>query len=97
MDQVLEDVDVILDEPRKATIIIHNDEVTSFEFVIKFLTDVFEYRIVDAEVLAMEVHESNKGVIGVWPINVAATLFAYAKDYLKEEKSKLKITLENAE
>ena len=50
--------------------------------------------IEQAEELAMEVHESNYGIIGIWPIGIAYSFYNYAKDYLHKCKSELRIVFE---
>ncbi|HQV70903.1 MAG TPA: ATP-dependent Clp protease adaptor ClpS [Thermoflexales bacterium] len=50
---------------------IHNDDVTTFEFVIRILMNVFGLNSEDAELLAWITHTQDVALVGAWPKNEA--------------------------
>lgn len=50
---------------------IHNDDVTTFEFVIRILMTVFGLSNEDAELLAWITHTEDVALVGAWPKNEA--------------------------
>lgn len=64
-------VNLDVKEPKMYRVIYVNDEVTSFEFVISSLIEVFNYDVVSAQDVAEEVHIYGKKVVAVLPYEVA--------------------------
>ena len=54
-----------LKEPRRYKVIIHNDDFTTMEFVVEVLKTVFFLSNEKAEELMLQVHHSNKAVVGI--------------------------------
>ena len=48
----------IYKEPRRYKVIIHNDDFTTMDFVVKVLRDIFFMNEQDAETLMMQVHNT---------------------------------------
>lgn len=46
-------------EPRRYKVIIHNDDFTSMDFVVKVLREVFYLSDENAQALMLQVHHSN--------------------------------------
>lgn len=59
-EKIQEDVDVLEQETHKYEIILHNDEVNTFDFVIKSLIDVCEHTPEQAEQCTILVHYKGK-------------------------------------
>ena len=55
-----------LKEPRRYKVIIHNDDFTTMEFVVEVLKTVFFLSNEKAEELMLQVHHSNKAVVGIY-------------------------------
>ena len=55
-----EDFDVLEQETRKHEIVLHNDEVNTFDFVIDSLMDVCEHTLEQAEQCTILVHYKGK-------------------------------------
>ena len=55
-----EDFDVLEQETRKYEIVLHNDEVNTFDFVIDSLMDVCEHTLEQAEQCTILVHYKGK-------------------------------------
>lgn len=64
-------VNLAVKEPKLFRVIYFNDEVTSFEFVIGSLIEVFNYDVVSAQDIAEEVHIYGKKVVATLPYEVA--------------------------
>ena len=55
----------IYKEPRRYKVIIHNDDFTTMDFVVKVLRDIFFMNEQDAETLMMQVHNTGQAVVGI--------------------------------
>ena len=53
-----------LREPRRYKVIIYNDDFTTMEFVVMILKQVFLKSEEEAEALMLQVHHSDKAVVG---------------------------------
>lgn len=58
-------------EPPQYRVIYVNDDITSFEFVISSLMEVFDYDADSASGLAQQVHERGQCVVAVMPYEIA--------------------------
>ncbi len=71
------DADVIIEkkikEPALYRVLMHNDDKTTMNFVIKVLCDVFNMNFGDARKLMMTIHTKGIGVCGVYPREIAET------------------------
>ena len=76
-----------LREPRRYKVIIYNDDFTTMEFVVMILVQVFLKSQDEAEALMLQVHHSDKAVVGIYSYDIAvsktrkATLLAREKGY----------------
>ncbi|MFC2109750.1 ATP-dependent Clp protease adaptor ClpS [Bacteroidota bacterium] len=59
-EKIQEDIDVLEKETPKHEIILHNDEVNTFDFVIDSLIDVCEHTLEQAEQCTILVHYKGK-------------------------------------
>lgn len=75
-------------------VLIHNDPVTTFQFVIYILIYVFSKDTKTAASLADEVHNSGVGLIGVYPLEHAEHLVDQATSRARTEKFPLTFTIE---
>ena len=53
-------------EPRRYKVIIYNDDFTTMEFVVMILKQVFLKSEEEAEALMLQVHHSDKAVVGIY-------------------------------
>jgi ATP-dependent Clp protease adaptor protein ClpS len=58
--KIQEEVDVLEQETQKHEIVLHNDEVNTFDFVIDSLIDVCEHTLEQAEQCTILVHYKGK-------------------------------------
>ena len=59
-EKIQEEVDVLEQEVNQHEIVLHNDDVNTFDFVIDSLIDVCEHTLVQAEQCTMLVHYKGK-------------------------------------
>jgi ATP-dependent Clp protease adaptor protein ClpS len=52
-------------------VVLHNDDVNSFDFVIEVLRKVFHYERLKAELLTLQAHETGRAVIWSGSLEVA--------------------------
>jgi len=60
-----------LKEPGRYKVIYINDELTTMEFVIETLLDIFDYNPEDAEDLTHKIHDEGSAVVAVYPYEIA--------------------------
>jgi ATP-dependent Clp protease adaptor protein ClpS len=58
-------------EPKDFNVIYINDEVTTQEFVVETLTNIFNYARESAEALTLRVHEEGSAVVASLPYEMA--------------------------
>jgi ATP-dependent Clp protease adaptor protein ClpS len=83
-----------LREPRKYKVIIYNDDFTTMEFVVKVLVQVFFKSAPEAEALMLQVHRSEKAVVGIYTYDVAQSKVRMATSMAREEGFPLRLTCE---
>ena len=85
-----------LREPRRYKVIIYND-FTTMEFVVKILTQVFYKSEAEAEALMLQVHHSDKAVVGIYSYDVATSKVNKATNMARKEGFPLRLTVEPEE
>ena len=81
-----------LREPRRFKVTIYNDDFTTMEFVVKVLTQVFFKSEAEAETLMLQVHHSEKAVVGIYSYDVATSKVRKATNMAREEGFPLRLT-----
>ena len=81
-------------EPRRYKVIIHNDEVTTMDFVVRVLREVFFMSPEDAEIMMMKVHNEGESVVGIYSYDIARSKVSKAMSMAREEKFPLRLTYE---
>lgn len=81
-------------EPKRFGVILHNDDFTTMEFVVKILKQVFHKSEADAETIMMQVHRQGKGLAGVYSYDIACTKANIAEEMARQEGFPLKLTVE---
>jgi ATP-dependent Clp protease adaptor protein ClpS len=77
-------------------VLFHNDEVTTFEFVIAVLEAFFNKNATDARHTAHEIHEAGIGVAGVYPLEVAQLKQQQTLENARMYRYPLIVTLEKS-
>ena len=88
--------DSTVKEPEQYNVIMHNDDFTSMEFVVRVLTDIFHKDAVTAEALMMRVHTVGRAVIGKYPYDIAVTRVKKALTQAREQGFPFRMTIEEA-
>ena len=86
-----------LDYPCMYHVIMHNDDFTTMEFVVKILRVVFFKSQADAEALMLMVHHSDKAVVGIYSYDIAVSKVNKATQMARDEGFPLRLTYEPEE
>ncbi len=85
---------VNIGKPRRYFVVLHNDDFTTMDFVVKVLKEVFFKSEIDAISIMMDVHNKGKGEIGTYSYDLAVTKKDKATAMAREEGFTLRITVE---
>ena len=83
-----------LREPPRYKVSIHNDDFTPMDFVVKVLTQVFFKQPAEAEQLMLQVHHSDKAVVGIYTYDIAVSKVKRATMMARNEGYPLRLTYE---
>ena len=86
-----------LREPRRYTVTIYNDDFTTMEFVVMILKQIFCKSDAAAEALMLQVHHSDKAVVGIYSYDVATSKVRKATNLAREAGFPLRLTVEPEE
>ena len=86
-----------LKEPRRYKVIIYNDDFTTMEFVVMILKVVFFKSEAEAETLMLQVHHSDKAVVGIYSYDIAVSKVNKATQMAREAGFPLRLTYEPEE
>jgi len=81
-------------EPRRFKVLLHNDDYTTMEFVVKVLREVFHKSEAEATRIMLAVHQSGKGVCGVYTAEVAETKVTMVHNLAKQAGYPLRSSME---
>lgn len=82
------------DEPKRYSVVIHNDDFTTMDFVVMVLKLVFYKSDLEAEKLMLKVHHEGKAVAGVYTLDIAQSKVAKATKMAREENFPLRFTVQ---
>ncbi|MDR0273373.1 MAG: ATP-dependent Clp protease adaptor ClpS [Clostridiales bacterium] len=88
--------DVKLRPPSMYEVIIHNDEVSTMDFVTEVLIRIFHKTPPSAAALMLEVHELGHGVAGVYVYDIAITKKTQTDLLAAERGFPLKLSIREA-
>lgn len=60
-------------KPPLYNVILHNDDVTTFDFVILVLMEIFNKNQEEATALTIQIHEQGKAIVATYPYEIAIT------------------------
>ncbi len=81
-------------EPRRFKVLLHNDDYTTMEFVIKVLRTVFKKTEAAAMDIMLTVHNKGVGVCGVYTMEVAETKIGMVRQMARNEGYPLRSSME---
>ena len=67
------DPEVVLKEPRKYRVLLHNDHYTTMDFVVEVLVGIFYLSETEAISVMLEIHKKGVGQAGIFGRDVAET------------------------
>ena len=77
-------------------VVLLNDDVTTFDFVVRLLVEVFYFNDEDAWNLAKTVDKEGRGEVGVYPADIARSKVEVATQMARSNNFPLRIITENA-
>ncbi|MBI2893510.1 MAG: ATP-dependent Clp protease adaptor ClpS [Deltaproteobacteria bacterium] len=83
-----------LEHPRKFSVIFHNDDYTTREFVVQVLMMFFGKNETEATHIMLTVHHKGRGTAGVYSRDLAETKAQQVTDYAAKHEMPLKVTTE---
>lgn len=92
--QTREQVRTNLRQPKRYKVMMHNDDFTSMDFVVKVLVEVFFKSEEEATMLMLKVHHSDKAVVGIYSYDIAVSKVAKATNMAREVGFPLLLTVE---
>ena len=78
-------------------VIIYNDDFTTMEFVVMILVQVFLKSEDEAQALMLQVHHSDKAVVGIYSYDIAVSKARKATNMAREQGYPLRLTVEPEE
>ena len=85
-----------LKEPEEFKVILLNDHYTTMEFVVEILMVIFHKTGEDANRIMLDVHRKGKGLVGVYPWDIAATKAQQVHTAAKDRQFPLRCIVEPA-
>jgi len=80
--------------PRLYKVILHNDDYTTMEFVVRVLETVFLKSPAEAYRIMMLVHRTGAGVCGLYPFEIAETRVVAVHQLAREQGFPLRASFE---
>jgi ATP-dependent Clp protease adaptor protein ClpS len=94
--EVLEKTRTKTRQPDLFRVILHNDDYTTMEFVVRVLETVFNKATPDAYRIMLQVHHDGHGVCGSYPFEIAETKVETVHDMARQEGFPLRASIEEA-
>ena len=82
-----------INEPRRYKVVIHNDDFTTMDFVVKILVTIFYKSTLEAEALMMLVHKTQSAVVGIYSYDIAKSKTSKAMTMARNEGFPLRLTI----
>ncbi|MCQ2205010.1 MAG: ATP-dependent Clp protease adaptor ClpS [Bacteroidales bacterium] len=79
-------------EPPLYQVVMHNDDVTTMEFVVMVLCVVFNKSEADANDLMMQVHNNGMAIVGEYSLDIAESKVQRATAMAQKAKFPLRLT-----
>ena len=88
------EIDIDLLKPKMYKVILHNDNYSTFEFVIEVLIEVFNKTNDEAVDLTLKVDREGYAIVGIYPKEIALTKIELVQFMAKEAGYPLLATME---
>ncbi len=93
-NQFEEETELLIKPPRKYKVIMHNDDYSTWEFVIDVLRKVFHKNEESAVEITASIHENGRAICGVYGYEVAEMKTSQVHSLAKASGFPLKCTIE---
>lgn len=80
--------------PKMFKLLLLNDDVTTMDFVIEVLMDIFHYDLDNAGRIMFEIHNTGSGVCGIFTEEIALSKQKQVKDAAQEANFPLQTRIE---
>lgn len=80
--------------PRRYKVVMHNDDYTSMDFVVRVLRSYFHKSETEANRVMLEIHHKGAGIAGIYTYDIAETKMALVTTEAREEGMPLIVSLE---
>lgn len=88
------DLEEKLEEPGRYKVLLHNDDITTMEFVETILQQIFHKTPMDAKAIMLTVHHTGIGQCGIYTREIAETKVTQVRNEARHAGFPLKCTLE---
>jgi ATP-dependent Clp protease adaptor protein ClpS len=92
--EVLEKTKPKTKKPQLFRVILHNDDYTTMEFVVRILESIFHKSPAEAHRIMMQVHTEGHGICGAYPYEVAETKVAQVHEEARANGFPLRASME---
>lgn len=82
--------------PRSYHVVLHNDDITTMDFVVKVLRQVFFLPIEKATAFMLDVHQKGSAIVGTYSFDIATSKAAKVVEMARNEGYPLEVTIEPA-
>jgi ATP-dependent Clp protease adaptor protein ClpS len=93
---VVEEAKPRLQQPPLYKVIMINDDFTPMEFVVQVLQIFFHHGREQAVQIMLQVHQTGRGVAGMFPAEIAETKVAQVNSYARKNQHPLLTVMEKA-
>ena len=83
-------------KPDMYKVVLHNDDYTTMEFVVRALQVVFHKPAAEATKIMLDVHKKGRGIVGVYTYDIALTKIVEVRKMAEKEEFPLRCTMEKA-
>ena len=88
------DIELELKEPSKYKVLLLNDNISTMEFVVDILKNVFKLSEENATKIMLDIHNSGKAICGIYTYEIASTKIAQVRYSAQKAGFPLKAILE---
>ena len=81
-------------QPPMFSVLMHNDDYTTMEFVVEVLIAVFRKSPTEANRIMLHIHFKGAGLCGIYPYEIAETKVSKVHDMARTEGFPLRCSLE---
>ncbi|HUI72666.1 MAG TPA: ATP-dependent Clp protease adaptor ClpS [Spirochaetia bacterium] len=85
-----------LQEPKVYRVLLHNDNFTTMDFVVKVIVSVFHKPAAEATKIMLDVHQKGRGAVGVYTYDIAVTKVSQVHEMARQSEFPLRASCEEA-